>query len=247
MPLLDSEAIILRNAPLGEADKLVSFLARGFGRLRGVARAARRPRNRFGAALEPLSHVRLWFYDRAQRELVRLSQCELIEGFWQTPADYPHTLARNHLAELSERLLPEREPSERAFRLLLMVLDSLKAEPNLWLALPYFELWMVRLAGLLPLFERCNRCQRDFGDGPCYVGLGPAGALCQRCSKPGMRPLSAASRNLARQLLSQPLTRLQARPSDRTRTTELRNYLLDVVEHHTEAKLMTRELLDGLA
>lgn len=247
MAFVDSEAIILRSAPLGEADKLVSFLARGLGRVRGVARGARRLRSRFGAGLEPLSHVRLWFYDRAQRDLVRLSQCELIEGFWQAPTDYARTVALNHLAELAERLLPEREPSERSFRLLLLVLRTIKAEANMWLALGYFELWMVRLAGLLPALERCNRCQREFGEEPCYLGLDTAGALCQRCRRPGMRALVAASRKLAADLLSQPLTRLQAGPSDRARTSELRNYLLDVIEHHTEAKLMTRELLDGLA
>ena len=246
MPLLDSEAIILHSAPLGEADKLVSFLARGFGRLRGVAPGARRPRSRFGAGLELLSHVRLSFFDRAHRDLVRLSQCELIQPFWQGSPDYAHTLALSHLAELCERLLPEREPSERTFRLLLMVLDAIKSRPDIWLGLLYFQLWMVRLAGFLPALERCNHCQREFADEPCYLGLGTGGALCRRCRKPGMRALAAASRTLAQQLLAQPLTHFAATASDKTSTQELRNYLLDVVEHHTETQLATRELLDGL-
>lgn len=246
MPLVDSEAIILRSAPLGEADKLVSFLARGAGRLRGVARGARRPRNRFGAGLEPLSHVRLWFYDRAHRELVRLSQCELIEPFWQARSDYAGTVALSHLAELCERLLPEREPSERVFRLLLVVLEGIKTRRNVWLALAYFQLWMLRLAGWLPALERCNRCQREFGENACYLGLDATGALCRGCRKRGMRVLAASSRKLALELLAQPLPHLAPADDERDRSAELRKYLLDVIEHHTERKLATRELLDGL-
>ena len=247
MPLLDSEAIILRAAPLGEADKLISFLARGLGRLRGVARGARHPRSRFGATLEPLSHVRLWFYDRAQRDLVRLSQSELIEAFWQRSADYARTIALHHVAEVSERLFPEREPAERGFRLLHRVLEALVSRSNSWLPLLYFQLWMVRLAGWLPALEQCNRCQRALGDEPCYVGVGTIGALCRRCRRPGMRALTATSRRLAAEILSQPLARLPSAEADQSRTAELRNYLLDVLEHHLEAKLVTRELMDEAA
>ncbi len=62
MPLKDTEAIILRTYPVGESDRIVSFLSRTEGRLRGVAQGARRPKSRFAGLLEPLSHVRLWFY-----------------------------------------------------------------------------------------------------------------------------------------------------------------------------------------
>ncbi len=247
MPLVDSEAIILRATPLGEADKLVSFLARGLGRLRGVARGARHPRSRFGATLEPFSHVRLWFHDRAQRDLVRLSQSELIEPPSQAPADYPRTIALHHVAELSERLFPEREPAERGFRLLHRVLEALASRSNPWLPLLYFQLWMVRLAGWLPALDHCNRCQRPLSDEPCYLGLDAIGALCRRCRRPGMRTLSPASRHLAAEILSHPLTRLPSAEADQSRTAELRNYLLDVIEHHLEAKLVTRELMDEAA
>ena len=62
MPVYESEAIVLQSYPLGEADRLVSFLSRNLGRMRGVARGARKPKSRFGATLERLSHIRIWFY-----------------------------------------------------------------------------------------------------------------------------------------------------------------------------------------
>src|SRR5271169_7175210 len=88
MPVRESEAIVLRSFPLGEADRLVSFLSRTEGRLRGVARGARRTKNQFGSTLEILSHVRIWFYERETRDLVRISQCELIESFMGAFSDY---------------------------------------------------------------------------------------------------------------------------------------------------------------
>lgn len=242
MPLLDSEAVILRTRPLSEADKWVSFLSRSFGRLRGVAPNARRSRRRFGPALEPLSHVRLWFFEREGHELVRLSESELIEAYWDARGDYSRSLALNQVAELSELLLPEREPSDKAFRLLLMTLEVFKKSENVWLPLTYFQLWMVRLAGWLPTFEHCARCGNSLGDESAYAHPALGRVACPRCRQPGMRLLSAAARASAREMLAQPLGRLSAEGCDRKRAAELQNYLLDVIEAHSERKLVTREL-----
>ena len=93
MPLHESEAIVLRSYPLGEADRLVSFLSRTMGRVRGVAAGARKTKSRFGSTLERLSHVRIWYYERETRELVRISQCEMIESFLDAFRDYASSVA----------------------------------------------------------------------------------------------------------------------------------------------------------
>ena len=244
MPLKECEAIILRTYPLGEADRIVSFLSRTGGRLRGVARGARRPRNRFGAALEPLTHVRLWFYERGTRELVRLDQCELVESFFEAQRDYARSLALSHAAELTEVLLPEREPSDTAFRLLLMVLEAIK-QGNTWLAVTYLELWLVRLAGLLPDLARCGRCQRPLA-GKAYGSTLGGSLVCAACRLPGMRMMEAASMEIARGMLAHALTHLDAQGWERDRVPDLRRYLLDVIEHHVERRLATRPLLEEL-
>ena len=160
MPLAESEAVILRAGALGEADKLVSFFSRRFGRLRGVAPHARRSRRRFGAALEPLSHVQVSFFERESQELVRLSEAELLDAYWDARGDWERSVALNQVVELAEWLLPEREPAERAFRLMLAVLGRLKRADSVWLPLTYYQLWMVRLAGWLPALEECSRCRK---------------------------------------------------------------------------------------
>ncbi|HXE74254.1 MAG TPA: DNA repair protein RecO [Candidatus Xenobia bacterium] len=242
MPLLDSEAVILRTRPLSEADKWVSFLSRRLGRLRGVAPNARRSRRRFGAALEPLSHVRLWFFERPGHELVRLSESELIAAYWDARGDYERSLALNQIAELSELLLPEREPSDKAFRLLLMTLGALQASDNIWLPLTYFQLWMVRLAGWLPALDSCAQCGKSLEQGPAYASPALGRVACSGCRQPGMRLLSAPGRAAAGEMLEHPLARISWEGWDRQRAAELQNYLLDVIEAHSERKLITREL-----
>src|SRR5450432_4918844 len=88
MPARETEAIILRTFPLGEADRLVSFLGRSSGRMRGVAAGARRVKNRYGSTLQLMSHVQLWYVEKETRELVRLQQCELLESLTKSQSDY---------------------------------------------------------------------------------------------------------------------------------------------------------------
>jgi len=88
MPARETEAIILKTFPLGEADRLVSFFGRSSGRLRGVAAGARRIKNRYGSTLEVLSHVQMRYVERETRELVRIQECELLESFHRAQTDY---------------------------------------------------------------------------------------------------------------------------------------------------------------
>jgi DNA repair protein RecO (recombination protein O) len=243
MPLIESEAVILRSSNLGEADKLVSFFSRSHGRLRGVAPNARRSRRRFGASLEPLSYVRLWFFERENHPLVRLSESELLDAFYDARGDYERSVALNQVAELSDLLLPEREASDRAFRLLLMTLRGFKETDSVWLPLTYFQLWMVKLAGWLPALEACSGCQRPLGEQAAYVSPATGRLVCRRCRQPGLRLLGAESRRAAAEMLANPLDKIDPSGWDRRRAAELQAYLLDVVEYHAEHKLVTRELL----
>lgn len=151
MPARVSESLVLRTYPLREADLIVSFFTRDQGKLRGVARRARRPKSNFGAGLERLSHVRMFYFQRENRELVDLDSCELIHSQFALAASYASSVVLDYLAEVSEQLLPPGEPNEKFFRLLLAVLDYLRRpEAQIWAAVTYFSLWAVRLSGFLP-------------------------------------------------------------------------------------------------
>jgi DNA repair protein RecO (recombination protein O) len=243
MPLRESEALVLRSFPLGEADRLVSFLSRSMGKMRGVARGARRPKSRFGSALEPLSHVQVWFFERETRELVRINQCELLESFLDVQKDYERGLALALLSEISEAVLPDHEPSDAAFRLLLHSAQGLKAGQDAELCLTYFALWTVRLGGWLPALDRCARCGRELGNELACASPQDMGLACGRCRQPRMAVLPARSLAQARQMLEQRLDRLKGSKEGAAPMSELREHLLDVIEHQAEKKLTARRML----
>jgi DNA repair protein RecO (recombination protein O) len=152
MPAQASESFVLRTYPLREADLIVSFFTRDQGKLRGVAKRARRPKSSFGSGLERLSQVRMFYFARENRELVNLNSCELIQSQFGILGDYASSVALDYIAEVSDHLLPASEPGEKFYRLLVAVLAYLRENPasGIWPAVNYFSLWAVRLSGFLP-------------------------------------------------------------------------------------------------
>jgi DNA repair protein RecO (recombination protein O) len=150
MPVRISESFILRTYPFREADLVVSFFTRDQGKLRGVARRARRTKSNFGSGLERLSHASVSYYQKENRELVSLNSCELVHSQFALASAFESSIALDYLAEISEHLLPPGEANERHFRLLAAVLDYLRQDGNVWQAVTYFVLWSVRLGGFLP-------------------------------------------------------------------------------------------------
>ena len=116
MPAQASETFIFRTYPFKEGDLIVSFFTRDQGKLRGVARRARKPKNSFGSGLERLSRVTMSYYQRENRELVNLNSCDVLDSQFGLAGEYAANLALDYMAEVSENILPPAEPSERFFR-----------------------------------------------------------------------------------------------------------------------------------
>jgi DNA repair protein RecO (recombination protein O) len=244
MPLRETEAIVLRTHRLGEADKIASLLTRHLGRLRAVATGAQRPKGRYGAALEPLSYIRLWIFERENRDLLRLNSAELLESFFDMQRDYRVQLAAQYLAEASERFLPEREVNERAFRLLLAVLRALKHSGEVNRPLLYFNYWLLRLGGFLPDLEHCAACGRALGRECGYYGPGSEGLLCAACRTGAAdQTVSSQARSLVGTACQSPLDRWLAAEKAPGGCREARRFFEEVIESHLDRKLATRALL----
>jgi DNA repair protein RecO (recombination protein O) len=167
MPTHESEAIILQTYPLGEADRLVSFFTRSMGRVRGVASGARKTKSKFGSTLERLSYIKIWFYEKENRDLVRVNQCDLIESFMDAFRDYANGVALAILSEVTETVLPDHEAADANFRLLLLTARAIKTRGKFELPLAYFSIWTVKLGGWLPSLESCARCAKNAGGRAC--------------------------------------------------------------------------------
>ena len=248
MPVHDSEAIILRSFPLGEGDRLVSFLSRAHGRVRGVASGARKPKSRFGSTLEIFSYVRIWFYERETRDLVRIKQCDLIESFFGAQREYASEVALAFASEVTEAVLGEREVAEANFRLLLLTGRAIKAGGDQRIIAAYFALWIVRLGGWLPRLDRCVICGAVIGRGGYFTESG--GAVCSDGAHAGATTCgSSGTLELASRMLIGKLDNFLIKDSGATlaRTSDVENLLnlmLNVIERHIEKKLRTRKLLN---
>jgi|SRR6185312_15640371 len=162
MPLFNDEAFVLRTYALKESDRIVSFFTRSGGKRRGVARGARRPKSKFGAALEPLTQVRVQYFEREGRELGNIDHCELIASPLATGVpDLLNSVSASVMVEVAERLLPDHEVNDAVFRLLAAASAHLRTSPGdaAWLPLTYYLFWMVRLGGFLPQLELSPEAQ----------------------------------------------------------------------------------------
>jgi DNA repair protein RecO (recombination protein O) len=251
MPLHESEAIILQGYSLGEADRLISFLSRSMGRVRGVAAGARRPKSKFGSSLERLSHVRIWFFEKETRDLVRITQCEIIESFLDAFRDYASSVVLALFSEITEAVLPEREAADANFRLLLLVTQTVKKTSKPELPLAYFTLWTVRLGGWLPPLDRCGMCGRAMSAEERLYILSRAGRVaCTKCRKSGMKALSPAAVSIMRRIGTQRLDELATEgigESGYSAAREISDVMLDIIEHQIDRRLSSRELLEAPA
>jgi DNA repair protein RecO (recombination protein O) len=175
------EAYVLRTRELGEADLIVSLLTRHSGKLRGVARAARASRRRFGGTLEPLTRVRAEWSEKAGRELHRIDELECLRSFAAMQADPPRQAACAVLVELVEAFAREGEADPRDFRLLGAVIEALEGGTDVWVALRYFEYWTLRLHGLLPDLGRCTACGTPLAPGRIAWVADDGGIRCTGC------------------------------------------------------------------
>jgi DNA repair protein RecO (recombination protein O) len=248
-----SEAVVLRTYPLREADLVVSFFARDCGKLRGVARRARRPKSAFGAGLERLSHVRLAYYQRETRELVNLDSCDLIRSQFDLVSDYCANVALDYIAEVSDQLLPPEEANEKFFRLLLAVLESLHAaSPGaIWRGTSYFSFWAVRLSGWLPALDVCLGCGSVLDQERAFFSRGRSGLLCDHCRAAlggsNYWELSGASRAIAGEMLRRPVSQISENGWAGDTAADLRRFLVQQIESHVERRLITASMLEEAA
>ncbi|HWG19691.1 MAG TPA: DNA repair protein RecO [Terracidiphilus sp.] len=245
MPVLTSEAVVLRTWPVQEADLIVSFFTRDYGKLRGVAKSALKSRKRFGGALEPMTLARAWFAEKPKQDLVRLDQLEILRSPLALPIDPVRLGVLSFFAEVLDEALPEHDPHETIFRLLVSVLEQTTIEQP-WMPLTYFSLWMTRLMGLLPELARCTVCGEALQPGEVHFNNYADGLFCAVHRHPNDSLLAPDSWQLAMRMLRSPISAFAADPWPRRRGQDLRRFTQQALERHLERKLRSAEALNRL-
>ena len=245
MAVLTSEAVVLRTWPVHEADLVVSFFTRDYGKMTGVAKSAVKSRKRFGGALEPMTVAKAWFVERPKQELVRLDQLEIVRSPLSLPVDATRLTVLSFFAEVLEQALPEHDPQETVFRLIVSVLEQTTVE-QAWMPLTYFALWMTRLMGLLPDIAHCTACGEVLKPGEISFNDYADGLFCCVHRAGNASELSADSWQLALKMLRAPVGAFAGEAWTRRRGQDLRRFAMQSLERHMERKLKSGEMLGRL-
>jgi DNA repair protein RecO (recombination protein O) len=245
MALHESEAIVLRTYPMREADLLVTLFTRLEGKVRGVARSAKKSKRRFGGALEPLTIVRAYYDVKERQELTRLDACDVLDSPLSQEVSYARATALAHVGELLDELLPDREVNDAVFRLALSVLAQLRGA-EIWMGVTYFDLWMTRLMGYLPSLSECSVCGRDLENKRAFFHALADGLMCVDDKRLASSELSNDSRVLAAHMFRAPAESFIGFPWPKDLAQDLRKFLVQILQRHIDKKLITAAMLEKL-
>lgn len=243
MSLYRDEGVVLRTIKLGEADRIVTILTQGHGKVRAVAKGVRKTTSKFGARLEPTSHVALQCY--RGRELDVVTQVETVEANRTLREHYALFTHAVPMLEAVDQVAPEREPNPALFRMLAGALRTL-AERRAPMVAPAFFWKLLSLEGFHPVLEGCSRCGAEEGDGPdaepVAFDLEEGGVVCRSCALGGGRPVSPAALALLRRVLGGGLNGALAEPPGAA-VSEVEHLGVVALEHHLERRLRSAALL----
>jgi len=241
MPVYTSEALILRTYKLGEVDRIVVFLTRDRGKKRGVAKGARRVRSRFTGALEPMTRAGVAYYEREQRDLVRINYVEPT----RSPLSGSNGEALGYVgyfAELIDEWAPEAHPDERLFRLGSSITDAIAAGALADPLARYFEYWLLRLQGVYPSLVACPACASPLVGGAVMPPREDV-FVCPSCAPGGGTALGIEALKFLKAAGGIAPDRLEALPLQPRASRELETVHRRLLNLHLEKELKSARVL----
>jgi DNA repair protein RecO (recombination protein O) len=243
MPVVETEALVLRTYNLAEADKIVVCFSRASGLIRGVAKGCRKLKNRYGAAFEPFTLINLSYYQKENQELVSIRQTEILKSCFNLLSD-PATLSGlAYMGDLVVEFSPPYQENENLFRMVKACLEAVSTTPDdLQALLRYFEVWLLRLEGFLPDIKRCADCHRVFQTNETVLIATDLALRCQSCSPVGSHSLPRAvhARLLAALKLAPGAFAEESRTTPPKTLRELAQLTEQIIRRVLERELRTR-------
>jgi DNA repair protein RecO (recombination protein O) len=185
--IVKTRALVLRARRMGETSKLLTLYTEDEGKLRAMAKGARKPKSKFGGALELMTEVQVVCYLRDERELQTLSDCDALRSSPALLKDLERLSFGSAACELIDRLTVDRDPNRRLYRCLAGVLGGLgevegrQVEPLFW----YFELRAAEALGYRPELRQCVSCRALLEGEWLWFSAALGGSLCARCGGAG--------------------------------------------------------------
>jgi DNA repair protein RecO (recombination protein O) len=242
--LFKDQGVVLRTYRLGEADRIVVLLTEHHGKVRAVAKGVRRTGSKFGARLEPLSHVALLLW-QGRSDLDVVNQAEVVDHFRAVREDLDRVARGLAMLEVADQLAQERHPDPPLYEMLVGALRALadrQRDPTL--VAPAFFLKALVLEGAGPVLDGCASCGRPGTEVDLVAfDLTEGGALCRRCRRG--RPVSPEALDLVRRILGGSLGPVLAGPAP-TCADEVTWLANEAMESHLDRRLRSVRSVAGL-
>lgn len=235
MPKDQNEALVLRTFNVGDQDKIAVFFSRNRGILKGMAKGARKFGNRFGSCLEPLSYLNIYFYEKENKDLVTVSNCDLLESFFEIQSDLETAFTLRYFSELIENSIPSRSEDDPLFRLLLQILRALKQGKEKALLTAYFELWFLKLNGFFPNLKKCQACRKNI-ENSGWLSKKRDGVVCRNCRTTEKTRIGSEENSIFSWILKNPPNSDNIPGFSAKQINKARNILKDLIVFHMEAR-----------
>ncbi|NPV52059.1 MAG: DNA repair protein RecO [Firmicutes bacterium] len=245
MSLYKTEGIVLRNRDLGEADRIVTIYTRERGKVRGVAKGARRPRSRFVGSTLVFTYADFLIFKG--RGLDNISQVAIIEPFSRLRSDLALMAYASYMAELVDISTEEEEKNDDIFPLLLTAFRVLPELPDPEMLRFAFEMRLMTCLGYKPVLDRCARCGGVLEAAELAFGAAAGGALCLECAGApggGAVRVSRGAVELLKRILNHDLKRIGQLKASVEAKRQLDAALKSHIDYHLGRALKSREFLE---
>lgn len=252
----ETDAVILNTIDYGDSDRIVTFYTDEFGKLSGIAKGAKRSRKRFVGNLDPLCHVKFMFFNNPKKDLLRLDDAVLLEGFNSIRSDIDRLAVGSYFIELLNEMSAEAHRNSKVFGLLLhylkilnsadFLIDGLKKE----ILLRAFEVKLLAFLGYMPNLDCCVTCRESYAvSDRIFFSSTIGGIVCKSCvpsagsviaiTKESAAFLNKILKNGASDVVSGEVSPTVARESEKS--------LHDFIVHHIGKELKTKKFMAKIA
>ena len=249
MALFKTRAIVIKTMDLSESDRLITFMTENHGKVKCVAKGARKAKNQFWGSLEPMSLIHLIYFGREHQSLFRLNHSDIIESFQTIRDDFNKLYTGIYFLDLIDAMILEGHWEPKVFGLLYQALAALNQQNELEPLRRLFEIRLLSLSGYKPQLEHCVICRKTPVNGMIPFSYVHNGILCNSCSNSARVDIqfSVGTRNYIKKLLEVEIKTCERLKFPKSQTEEIEKVTHRLVLSHLGRELKSYPFIKNMA
>ena len=249
MALYNTRALVIKSINLSESDRLVTFMTENQGKVKCVAKGARKVKNRFWGALEPMSLIHLIYFGKEHQSLFRLNHCDIIESFQTIRDDFDKLYTGVYFLDLIDSMILEGHREKKIFALLYQSLAALNQQTELEPLRRLFEIRLLSLSGYAPQLEHCVLCKSLPENGMIAFSYVHNGILCNVCSNRARIDIqfSTGTRNYIKKLLDVEIKTCERLKFPKSQTDKIEKVTHRLILSHLGRELKSYPFIKNMA